>query len=407
MNISHLELGPMRRALMRNKVGALLIALQIAVTMTIVINSLSIVIERDAMMQRESGLDENNTFYLTSTGYATDYNGQVTATEDLITLREMPGIVNAIQINAIPISGGGWSMSLATEPGEDIDGVSTAVYMVDQHGINTLDLEIIAGRNFQQNEIRWRQNGMTNWPEMTILTEAMAIALYESAENAIGKTVYIGDDEPMTVIGVVDQLQAPWVGWDDLENAMLSPENLGWESSRYLIRTQPGLRDELMPQVEEMLAQRVEGRIIRSMDTITATRDRSYRQHSAMIKILLTVIVCLTLITALGIVGLASFSVQKRTRQIGTKRALGASKATVMRYFMLENGMISTVGIAIGVALTIGLNMLLVDWFNLTPLAWYYIPIGIICLYIVGQLAVLGPARRAASIAPATATRTL
>jgi putative ABC transport system permease protein len=407
MNISHLELGPMWRALKRNKVGALLIALQIAVTMTIVINSLSIVFERDAMMQRESGVDEENTFYLTSTGYTTDFNGQAVATEDLLALREMPGIINATQINAIPISGGGWSMSLALEAGDDVDGVGTAIYMVDQHGLETLDVELIAGRNFTETEIRWRQPSQPGWPSMTIVTEAMALALFDSVDDAVGKTVYIGDSEPMTIIGVMDRLQAPWVGWDNLEHAVLTPENLGWNSYRYLIRTEPGQRDRLMPLVEEMLAERTQGRIIRNMDTLTATRDRSYRQHSAMIKILLTVIICLTLITALGIVGLASFSVQKRTRQIGTKRALGASKASVQRYFMLENGMISTVGIVFGIGLTIGLNMLLVDLFNLAPLAWYYIPIGVLALFFVGQIAVLGPARKAANIAPATATRTL
>lgn len=405
MNLSILELGPMWRALMRNKTGALLIALQIAVTMTIVINSVSIVLERDSMMQRESGLDEADTFYLTSTGFSADYNAQATATEDLIALREFPGVVNAIQLNAIPISGGGWSMSLKSEPGEEVDGTGTAVYMVDEHGINTLDLELIAGRNFERNDIRWRMPSQSDWPATVIITEALAIEIFESVDNAVGQTVYIGDDEPMTVIGVIDRLQAPWVGWNNLEHAMLSPENLGFQSVRYLIRTEDGQRDSLMPQIEEMLAARQPDRIIRNMNTLTETRERSYRQHNAMIKILLTVIVSLTLITALGIVGLASFSVQKRTRQIGTKRALGASQTTILRFFMVENGMITLFGVVLGSALTIGLNMALVEWFSLTPLSWFYIPIGIIAMIVVGQLAVLGPAKRAASISPAMATR--
>ncbi|WP_100656916.1 ABC transporter permease [Alteromonas flava] len=407
MNISHLELGPMWRALMRNKVGAILIALQIAVTMTIVINSVSIVLERDKMMQRASGLDEANTFYITSTGYGSDYDAKATAIEDLLALRALPGVINAIQLNAIPISGGGWSMSLATEPGADIEGTGTAVYMVDEHGLETLDLELVAGRNFNTNEVRWRGPSQPDWPESVIITQALAESLFESVDAAIGQIVYIGDDEPMTVIGVVDQLQAPWVGWNNLENAMLSPENLGFQSVRYLIRSEDGLRDKLMPEVEELLANRASGRIIRNLSTLTETRENSYRQHNAMIKILLTVIICLTLITALGIVGLASFSVQKRIKQIGTKRALGASKGAIKRYFMLENGLISLCGVALGTLLTIGLNLLLVDWFNLTPLDWFYIPVGIVSLLIVGQLAVFGPATRAAGIAPATATRTL
>ena len=56
-------------------------------------------------------------------------------------------------------------------------------------------------------------------------------------------------------------------------------------------------------------------------------------------------------------------------------------------------------------ALAIGLNIAMVEAFALEPLAWYVIPIGMLLLWIVGQLAVAGPARRASNITPAIATR--
>jgi putative ABC transport system permease protein len=126
-----------------------------------------------------------------------------------------------------------------------------------------------------------------------------------------------------------------------------------------------------------------------------------------MIKILTTVMVILTIVTALGIVGLASFSVNRRKKQIGTRRALGASQGAILRYFMLENFMISSVGVVLGAMLTIGLNVVLVNSFSLNAIDWYYIPLGMLILWLVGQIAVYGPARKAASIAPATATRTV
>ena len=69
--------------------------------------------------------------------------------------------------------------------------------------------------------------------------------------------------------------------------------------------------------------------------------------------------------------------------------------------------MISTFGVIVGVLGAIGLNMWLVKTFNLTPIGYELILFGVVALFIVGQLAVLYPARKAALIPPATATRTV
>ncbi|MEP1383276.1 MAG: FtsX-like permease family protein, partial [Paraglaciecola sp.] len=134
---------------------------------------------------------------------------------------------------------------------------------------------------------------------------------------------------------------------------------------------------------------------------------RSYRGHTAMIKILTTVMVILTIVTALGIVGLASFSVNQRKKQIGTRRALGATQGTIIRYFMFENFLISSIGVLLGAILTVILNVILVNAFGLDRLDWFYIPIGMLILWLVGQAAVFGPAKKAANIPPALATRTV
>jgi putative ABC transport system permease protein len=115
----------------------------------------------------------------------------------------------------------------------------------------------------------------------------------------------------------------------------------------------------------------------------------------------------LTAITGLGIVGLASFSVARRTKQIGTRRALGATRPAILRYFMLENFLISTVGVVGGAIIAIGINMWMVDAFGLQRIAWYLIPAAMLTLWIVGQVAVLGPARRATMVPPALATRSV
>ena len=403
-----MEIGPICRAMMRNKTGAILIALQIAVTMAIMVNAISIMQERGRMMARPSGIDEHNIFAISSVGFAENFNERVTIEEDLAVLRALPGVVNAIQSNAVPLSGGGWNIGLQTEPGEGIDGPSVAVYMVDEHGLDTFGLNLIAGENFSATDIDWRELSDTGMPDKAIFTRAAAEALFpDDPDSALGNTVYVGDDEPITITGIIEQMQAPWNSWDGVERVMLAPSHTLFKGTYYIIRTEPGMRDSLMPQVEELLAERNKDRIVRSMRTMGEIREKSYSGDASMIKILTFTIVLLIAVTSLGIVGLASFSVNRRTKQIGTRRALGASKTAILRYFMTENFIISLLGVLIGAALTIGLNIIMIETFSLTRIAWYLVPVAMLTLLLVGQAAVFGPAKRASSVPPAVATRTV
>jgi putative ABC transport system permease protein len=403
-----MEIGPIWRAMMRNKTGAILIALQIAVTMAIMVNAISIMQERSRMMSRPTGIDEHNIFSIVSFGFAEDFNERVTIEEDLAALRSMPGVVNAIQSNSVPLSGGGWSMGLQTEPGAEIDGTGVGLYFIDEHGLDTYGLELVAGENFSTTDVIWRERGTNTWPGKTIITRAAAEALYpDDWESALGQTVYIDDDEPMNITGIIEKMQGAWSSWDGFERVMLTPEHTLFGATDYIIRAEPGMRDELMPQVEELLAERNKGRIVRSMRSMDETRERSYRSESSMISILTFTIVLLIAVTSLGIVGLASFSVNRRAKQIGTRRALGASKVAILRYFMTENFIISLVGVLIGAALTVGLNILMIETFSLTRITWYLLPVAMLLLLGIGQAAVFGPARRASSVPPAVATRTV
>jgi putative ABC transport system permease protein len=203
----------------------------------------------------------------------------------------------------------------------------------------------------------------------------------------------------------MDTLQAPWESWTSVEQSMLTPQRRPSEFVRYIVRAEPGMRDKLMTRIEAALAASNKDRIIRDMTTMVDVRKLAYVGDAAMIKILSFIVLLLTIITGLGIVGLASFNVSRRTRQIGIRRALGASKPAIVRYFMIENVIVSAVGLVAGSVLAIGLNIAMVEAFALEPLAWYVIPLGAIALGAVGQLAVAGPARRASNITPAIATR--
>jgi putative ABC transport system permease protein len=404
-----MDIGPIWRAMLRNKAGFVLIALQIAVTLTIMVNAFGIFQERAGRIARPSGLDEDNTFAFASVLF-TDYEREqrkVLIDEDLDLIRNTPGVVNAVASNSFPLRQGGWSMSLALEPGNQTpDSVSSAIYFVDEHGVETFDVEVIDGKNFTPEQISWSIEDDNTWPAYGIVTEALGREMWPDENGSyVGKTLYINDTDPVTVVGVVDTLQAPWPSWTGVERSMLVPQRRPSIFTRYIVRTEPGMRDKLMPAIEASLAASNKDRIIRDMTTMEDTRKLAYVADSALIKIMSFIVLLLTVITALGIVGLASFNVSRRTRQIGIRRALGATKPAIVRYFMIENSIVSAIGLALGSALAIGLNIVMVEAFSLEPLAWYVIPVGVLALWTVGQLAVAGPARRASNVAPAIATR--
>ena len=142
---------------------------------------------------------------------------------------------------------------------------------------------------------------------------------------------------------------------------------------------------------------------MRSLEAIRAT---SYRSDRAMMLILMAVMVALVLVTGAGIVGLASFWVTRRIKQIGTRRALGARRINIRSYFQTENGLMVAMGVGLGVLFTYGFNLWLMQEYQAPRLPWFYLPVGAAVVFALGQIAVWGPAGRAARVSPAVATRT-
>jgi putative ABC transport system permease protein len=411
-----MEFRPVLNALMRNKTGLLLIVLQVAITLAIVCNSVFIILQRIEKVNRPSGMDEANLFTVTSLGFASDYDLPGSLRQDLDALRSIPGVVDATTINSVPLSQGGWSEGVSNQsdsvPEDKRVREGSAIYMVDEHGANTLGVRIVAGRNFNAGDVSARTKDDKGSLHSVIVTQALADKLFPG--GAVGKTLYSslpGKDGPVTVIGVIERLQAPWVGWDKVEQAMLVPQydhgEFGDSSSRFLVRTQPGRRDEIMKEAERKLGEVNSGRIVRGLRSIEEVRGESYRQDRAMTIVLTAVIFALLAVTGLGIVGMVSFWVTRRIKQIGTRRALGARRFDIRRYFMIENLIVVGIGIALGLLLTYGFNLWLMKHYELPRLAWYYAPVGALTVLLLGQLAVFGPATRATRVSPAVATRTV
>jgi putative ABC transport system permease protein len=399
-----MEIRPILSAMLRNKTGAILIALQIALTLAIVCNAVFIIHDRMTQMDRPSGMDEEDTFIVSLAAYKPDYVADSAEHADLDVLRGLPGVVDATYTQSIPLSGGGWSDGATAVPDEHPkSSVDMGVYHMDEHALNSLGVKLVEGRNFTHDEITYVDGDKYVTPKLAIVSRAFGEKVFPG-QDALGKTFYEGTSG-VAIIGIVDTMEGTWPHWEGFQRQVIFPTVLEGAYMRYLVRTLPGQRDEVMKQAEKKLADAHTGNFVRSIHPLAYYRDSTNSGDHAMTVMLSVVTVLILAITALGIVGLASFSVRQRTRQIGTRRALGARRIDIVRYFMTENWLITTIGVVLGSVFAVALNYWLVQLYDLPHIAWYYIPVGIIGLWVLGLLAVLGPALKAAAIPPAIATR--
>ena len=399
--------GPMMSSIMRNKTGPMLVALQIAVTLAIVINSLFIILQRVEKMNRDTGIDVNNVIITYVRGFGKDFDVKDSIVNDIDLIKSIPGVITASVSNQIPLSGSGSGTGLRTVADETVVPVSTARYRWGVDGLDALGVKLSRGRNFYPEEINFvLPTDDPPAPASVLITQALADALFGD-EDALGKTVYWGSMDLSTVVGIIGTMHGSWVGWDKLEHVVIQPGDQADTTNKYMIRVEPGMRDELMPIIEQKLGDSNRQRVVKSVRSLQEMAANSYRRDRGMAIILSVVISLLIGLTALVIVGLSSFHVTQRTKQIGTRRALGARRIDIIRQFMLENWLVTTAGAVLGILLTVIVAYWLETSFGLARLDWRFLPAGIVILWILSSIAVFEPARRAASVPPAVATRSI
>ncbi len=407
-----MEIRPILSAMRRNKVGAVLIAVQMAITLAILCNGLFVMEQRLGSSKRPTGVDESNVFVIINqwVGNPPDLKARLPA--DLAALRSIPGVVDAAATNSYPLSGGGSSEGIKLNADQKESTAQTALFLVDEHGLNAMGLKLIAGRNFTAAEVQ-DKTGLSDLvpPSSVIITKALAEKLFPG-KNALGQSIYVTfQKQQVPIVGIVERLQVPWVGSDNtwankfIDNSTLEPFRYGETYSFYMVRVQPGQLASVMDTAKKKLFEVNRGRVLEKVIPMTAAREEAYRDDRGLAVILGVVCAALVAVTSFGIVGLTSYWVAQRRRQIGIRRALGATRNAIIQYFQTENLMIASAGAAVGIALAVSLNLWMMTAFSMERLNTGYALVGAIVVLLLGQAAVLWPALKAASIPPALATR--
>lgn len=406
-----MDIRPILSTLARHKTAAALIVLEVALSCAIICNAVFLITQRLERIDRPTGMANEEIVRISMGNIGDNPEADALVKQDVASLRALPGVKAASSINHVPFDNSSWNSSIQLAPEQERPTAQANVYL-GESVIDTLGLKLVEGRDFNADEYsNWtemnKQNAKVTMPAV-ILSRELANKLFPG-ESAIGKNIYSwnADNAPHRVVGVVERLIRTNDNGGPAEAGytMIFPAK-DMTLGTFVLRTSPERRAEVQKAAVAALEKNSARRLILREGTFTDIMSNYYRGDRAMAWLLITVIISLLVVTALGIVGLASFWVQQRTKQIGIRRALGATKGQILRYFQTENFLLATLGIVIGMILAYGINQMLMGKYELPRLPLLYLPVGAVLLWLLGQAAVYGPARKAASVPPAVATRT-
>ncbi|PMG40551.1 FtsX-like permease family protein [Shewanella sp. 10N.286.52.B9] len=401
-----LHIKPIISSLLRSKSAPVLLLLQIMLSVAIVANASFIIHERLTMMQRDSGYAEEQIFKFNVYNFDPAINNIEQNKIDQQILRSLPNVIDASSTNMMPLSDSGW-MDIYND-GPDSDTAKTtpgfAFYLGSDHLLNTMGAKLIEGRNFRPEEMN---TSLDDSGMLAMVSQPLAKEFWGD-ESPVGKVMYQGET-PIEIIGVIEKLQGAWVDNPNFEYSVMQNIDFGGQSTNktYMVRALPEHIADLEAIIKKAFHAENPNRVIDNFSSLSDLKKQTYSNHRLMATVLSMMVVLLLLITALGLTGMVMFNIQRRTKQIGTRRALGAKKRDIVSYFMVENYLICIAGGIIGGLLAMQLGQQLMTLYSLPMLPSVYPISAVVGLLLVTTLAVILPAVRASSISPAMATRSV
>jgi putative ABC transport system permease protein len=410
-----MDILPIFKTLSRHKVIMWLLMLEIALSCAIVCNGVFLIVQRMQHMDMPSGIAEHDLVQIQQAPIAPPPDRYARAREDLAALQQIPGVQAVGMTNQVPFGGASSNGNVMLTPTQPHPTLNAATYFGEDL-VPAFGLHLTSGRDLGPDDYvnagtvlkSLAEGSGKNFPMPTLISQALASRLWPQ-QNPLGKLIWLAPQANFRVVGVVATLaRANAYNTATAQYSMIIPVHMGADKDQsYLLRTRPEDRQRVLAAAVATLKHADPTRVVTHARTYDEIRSDYFKDDHAMAGMLVSVILAVLLVTGLGIVGLASFWVAQRRKQIGIRRALGATRADILRYFQTENFLIVTFGILAGMALAYGLSLWLMMQYELPRLPVSYLPIGAIALWLIGQAAVLGPALRASNVPPVVATRSV
>ena len=401
-----MEIRPILASLRKHRIPAILIVLEIALACAVLCNAVFMIGQRVVDIHRSNAIDEPGIGVITVDG-SDPKMASSDIPRNLARLRGIAGVQAVAVTNTVPLSNNNWGWAFGPTPDTTFDAaVNVSAYFLGEGGDKALGLKLLQGRFFNADEYADSKRGSMPLVDthVVIVTQSLAERMWPG-QSALGKVLY---SKPLAyrVVGVVADVLRPFVNSQKAWYSTFFPLSPDSALSYYVVRSAPQDRNRVVRQAQQTLSELDPIAVVKG-HSYTDIRERYFANMSSMAWMLVLVCVVMLAVTAFGIVGLTSFWVQQRRRQIGIRRAVGATRGHILSYFRTENFLLSTAGVLVGVMLAFGINLYLMQHYEMDRMPWYYLPGSAITLWLLGQLAVLGPALRAAAVPPVVATRSV
>ena len=314
--------------------------------------------------------------------------------------RALPGVKFASLATDSPISGGWDRIGVVVEGYTPKQGerMSCDATWVSSDYFKALEIPFVTGRDFDDHD-------RVGAPKVVIVNEGMA-KHYFGTTDVLGKHIGFEDVADTTIVGVVKDAQ-----YINLRESRRKHFYLPTTQEKQLTGLTLHVKTLSSPDVvaEQLRAQlkAIDPHLpLYNIKTLSTEIDQSLLQERLVTWLTLAFGVLATLLTALGLYGVLTFSVARRTREIGIRVALGAQRRDVFQLIMIRGVILVGIGVAIGLATSFGLSRLMSSLlFGVAPNNIATL-VGVSAgLIVVGLLACYIPARRATKVDPMVALR--
>lgn len=270
------------------------------------------------------------------------------------------------------------------------------------------NVKVVNGRFFTQSEDEHRMLVAVIGPDSA---ESMF-----SNTDPIGKQILV-QGHPFTVIGVTEKTKAGLLSDESENNFVMIPYGaeqklMPWEDWHILfIQARSDMRSQALDEAESLLRRRRGVKLSESNDFDLTTADKVIKQLDSIMIILGTVALSISgvglLVGGIGVMNIMLVSVTERTREIGTRKAIGATKRDIVLQFLLEAMTLTGVGGVFGIIISFAISFLIVILVPALPASvpFWAVATGLSVSIAIGLVFGVWPARKAAQLDPIEALR--
>jgi predicted permease len=404
------ELGATHRAARRYGIDSMLVVGQLAVSLALVAGGGLFVRGGINAGRADTGFAIDRHVIVSLDPSLAGYDAARTSRiyqEVLRRVRNVPGVERASLGAIVPFGEFEEDRTIRLRP--DDDGVSADFNVIGAEYFTTLGMRVLRGREFSRTEEQAGSTAMN-----AIIDRRLASKLFSSVDP-LGRQILVQGREgeasrSFTVVGVVSDMRHDFFDQVGRPHVFLPIGSMFRAMLTVHARTAPGVAEAAVLGAIRRELQALDPRLpILSARTMADHRYRSVAEWSvrAAATMFATLGGLALLLATIGVYGLKAYEVSRRTREIGIRMALGATRGDVARLMLGEGARTTVVGLLIGILLAAGIGKLA------SGLLYQVSPFDPIVLAIAGFVltgsalaACYVPARRAARVAPLEALRT-